>query len=117
MKLSKKDLEELIVKEIKSMIDEEALIDPASITFAGTGTVVINPDNSIVHSPKKGHHKSSSYMAKPQLQKISEYSKKLHDMICDGEQLDDWMESHIAQMADDISEVYHALSYHKKRHK
>ena len=55
-------------------------------------------------------------MAKPQLEKIAEYSKKLHDMICHGEQLDDWMESHIAQMADDIAEVYHALSYDKKYH-
>ena len=47
----------------------------------------------------------------------AEYAQKLYDMIHENEQLDDWMESHIAQMADDISEVYHALSYDKKQHK
>ena len=114
MKLSKSDLKKLIVKEMKDLIDEEALIEPSTITFSGTGTV--NVGHSSHHHDKK-HHKSSSYMAKPQLEKIAEYAQKLHDMICHGEQLDDWMESHIAQMADDVAEVYHALSYSKKRHK
>ena len=117
MKLSKKELEDMIVREIKDIIDEEALIDPINVNFTGTGTVSTATGKSIHHGSKKGHHKSSSYMAKPQLAKVAEYAAKLHDMICNGEQLDDWMESHIAQMADDISEVYHALSYHKKRNK
>lgn len=114
MKLSKEDLKKLIVKEMKNIIDEETLIDPSSITYVGTGTISTNHDKA--HHDKK-HYKSSSYMAKPQLEKIAEYAQKLHDMICDGEQLDDWMESHIAQMADDVAEVYHALSYSKKHHK
>jgi hypothetical protein len=114
MKLSKEDLKKIIVKEMKNMIDEEALIDPSSITYIGTGT--ISTGHSKSHHDKN-HHKSSSYMAKPQLEKIAEYAQKLHDMICHGEQLDDWMESHIAQMADDVAEVYHALSYNKKHHK
>lgn len=116
MKLSKKELEALIVREMKDIIDEETLIDPKDVSFMGTGTITVSPEKSIVHSPKKPHHKSGSYMAKPQLEKIADYAAKLHDMICDGEQLDDWMESHIAQMADDVAEVYHALSYRKKRH-
>ena len=107
MKLSKSYLKKIIVKEMKDLIDEEALIDPSTITFTGTGSININ------HSKK--HHKTSSYMAKPQLEQISDYAKKLHDMICHGEQIDDWMESHIAQMQDDIEEVYHALYYKKKK--
>ena len=114
MKLSKSYLKKLIVKEMKDLIDEEALIDPSSITFIGTGT--IDTDHSKAHHGEK-HHKSSSYMAKPQLEQISDYAKKLHDMICHGEQIDDWMESHIAQMQDDIEEVYHALYYKKKKKK
>jgi len=61
------------------------------------------------------HHKRSSYMAKPQLSKIAKYASLLHDMIGDDEQLDDWQESHIAQLSDDIGEVFHSLEY-KKSH-
>ena len=68
------------------------------------------------HSGNCGHgsshdHHNKSYMAKPQLAKISRYAAKLHSMIEDGEALKDWQESHIAQLADDISEVYHSLEY------
>ena len=114
MKLSRPELKRLIFEEMKNLIDEEALIEPSTITFAGTGTIDIGHSS---HQHSKKHHKSASYMAKPQLEKIAKYATKLHDMICHGEQLDDWMESHIAQMADDVSEVYHALSYSKKHHK
>ena len=107
MKLSKEDLKKLIVKEMKNIIDEETLIDPSSITYVGTGTISTNHD---VHHDKK-HYKSSSYMAKPQLEKIAEYAQKLHDMIPDGHELDDWQRSHLSSIADDISEVYHSLSY------
>jgi hypothetical protein len=34
-------------------------------------------------------------------------------MIDEGEELQDWQESHIAQMADDIGEVYHSIEYKK----
>ncbi len=59
-----------------------------------------------------GHH--GSYMAKPQLDKIQEYAKKLHDELQDGEQLDDWMESHIAKMDQMMGDVYHKYSYKNK---
>ena len=116
MKLPKKELQKLIMKEIKDIIDEEALIEPCALTSSGTGKLHVyhTGDNNPVH---KKHQKSSSYMAKQQLDKISVYSKKVYDMICHGEQIDDWMESHIAQMADDIGEVYHKLSYSKKNHR
>ena len=56
-------------------------------------------------------HKHSSYMAKPQLHKIYEYAKKLHDMIGDNESLPDWSESHIAKMDQMIESVYHSYDY------
>ena len=58
-------------------------------------------------------HKGSSYMAKPQLAKIAKYATLLHSMIADGEELQDWQESHIAQIADDIGEVFHSIEYKK----
>ena len=113
MKLSKQELRDIIMKEIKGHIEEEALIEPLAVSNQGTGTVAIALRPS-THS-KKSHHKHDSYMAKPQLMKIAEYAAKLHDMICEGEQLDDWIESHIAQMAADIGDVYHAISYKKRK--
>ena len=68
-----------------------------------------------VHKTGHGHKKRSSYMAKPQLAKISKYAGLLLSMIDDNEELQDWQESHIAQMADDISEVFHSIEY--KHHK
>ena len=62
---------------------------------------------------KHKHHKGSSYMARPQLAKIAKYAALLHSMIDEGEELQDWQESHIAQMADDIGEVFHSIEYKK----
>jgi hypothetical protein len=60
-------------------------------------------------------HHDGAYMAKSQLHMIEEYAKMLQQMIPDGDDLDDWMRSHISQAADDLSEVYHNLEY--KNHK
>ena len=56
-------------------------------------------------------HNHNNYMAKPSLYKVSKYSQKLLNMIPDGYELDDWQRTKIAQLADDISEVYHSLDY------
>ena len=53
----------------------------------------------------------NNYMAKPSLYKVAKYSQKLLHMIPDGYELDDWQRHKIAQIADDISEVYHSLDY------
>jgi hypothetical protein len=60
-------------------------------------------------SDSKKHKKS--YMAKPQLAKIARYAQSLHDTIEDNQELEDWQESKIAQMAQMIGDVYHALEY------
>jgi hypothetical protein len=55
------------------------------------------------------------YMTKSQLFKIGEYALKLHDMIQDGENLPEWMQSKVSQMEKDVGSVYHALKYDKVR--
>ena len=55
------------------------------------------------------------YMTKSQLFKIGEYALKLHDMINDGDNLPEWMQSKVSQMEKDIGSVYHALEYDTKR--
>lgn len=64
---------------------------------------------------KIGNHKhyKGSYMAKSHLYKVNKYAEKLYHMIPDGHNLEDWMRSKIAQIADDIGEVYHALDHDK----
>ena len=57
------------------------------------------------------HHGHNNYMAKPSLYKVAKYSQKLLQMLPDGYELDDWQRHKIAQIADDISEVYHSLDY------
>ena len=61
------------------------------------------------HKHDKHHH--NNYMAKPALYKVAKYAQKLLHMIPDGYELDDWQRHKIAQISDDISEVYHSLDY------
>ena len=62
---------------------------------------------------KIGNHKNykGSYMAKSHLYKVNKYAEKLYQMIPDGHNLEDWMRTKLAQIADDIGEVYHALDH------
>jgi len=66
-----------------------------------------------MHSHDDDVHKyaHNNYMAKPALFKVAKYAKKLLQMIPDGYELDDWQRHKIAQISDDISEVYHSLDY------
>ena len=67
------------------------------------------------HDHKVGNHKTykGSYMAKSHLYKVNKYAEKLYHMIPDGHNLEDWMRTKLAQIADDIGEVYHALDHDK----
>ena len=62
---------------------------------------------------KIGNHKhyKGSYMAKSHMYKVAKYAQKLYYMIPDGHNLEDWMRTKLAQIADDIGEVYHALDH------
>jgi hypothetical protein len=54
-------------------------------------------------------------MSKSQLYKIGEAALKLHDMIEDGENLPEWMQSKIAQAEQMIQSAYNAFKYDKVR--
>jgi len=58
-------------------------------------------------------HYKGAYMAKSQLYKVAKYAEKLYQMIPDGYDLEDWMRSKLSEIADDISDVYHALDHDK----
>ena len=59
------------------------------------------------------HKRGGAYMSKSQLYKVEEYARKLYNIIPEGHDLEDWMRTKISQIADDISEVYHALNHDK----
>jgi len=75
--------------------------------FSAGCSVCGNKDKTCGHD----HGEESSYMAKPQLSKIKEYSSKLYDMMEDDESLSDWMETYIAQMDHMMGAVYHSYKH------
>ena len=141
--LSRRELKQIIKLEMKQIMDEDALFRGHDVPGdddeygdysldsmkSGCGS-----DNSMQHNTQmdvaldnlfdmgaqhvdvdfKSHHAEKSYMAKPQLDKIARYAQKLHDMIEDGETLQDWQESKIAQMSQMIGDVYHSIEYHEE---
>ena len=98
-KLTRESIRQLIQQEMKNLLADDAIFRNKTI-----------PD-MLHHDNDCNTHKKSSYMAKKQLAKISQYAQELHDMIDDNQQLDDWKESHIAQIADDIEEVYGSIRF------
>ena len=58
-------------------------------------------------------NQKSSYMSKQQLAEIHELSSKLYFLIEDNEQIDDWKESYIAEIASKLDDVYKKMKYHK----
>jgi hypothetical protein len=75
--------------------------------FSAGCSVCGNKDKACGHD----HNEGSSYMAKPQLSKIKEYSSKLYDMMEADEGLSDWMEAYIAQMDHMMGAVYHSYKH------
>ena len=75
---------------------------------------IMSPGEAFGAGVAVGHdHHDGAYMSKSQLYKIAKYAEKLYGMIPKGYDLEDWMRSKLASIADDISEVYHALDHDK----
>jgi hypothetical protein len=59
----------------------------------------------------KENHEEGSYMAKQQLFTIATLAYKMWEMMEEGEQLEDWMESKIAQSEQSIIAVVKSFMY------
>jgi hypothetical protein len=59
----------------------------------------------------KENNEEGSYMAKQQLFTIATLAYKMWEMMEEGEQLEDWMESKIAQSEQSISAVVKSFMY------
>ena len=88
--------------------------------FSNLDNTNISPDEAygVGYEASKINHKEhhdNDYMSKPSLYKVAKYAQKLLAMIPDDHEMDDWQRTKIAQIADDISEVYHSLDYDKHK--
>jgi len=59
----------------------------------------------------KEEEESGSYMAKQQLYTIATLAQKMWEMMDEGEQLEDWMETKIAQSEQSITSVVKSFIY------
>jgi len=100
-KLTRESIRKLIQQEVKNLLADDAIFRHKEIP----GMLHTSDEEC------KSIDSETSYMAKKQLLKIAQYSQELYEMIGDNQQLDDWKESHIAQIADDIEEVYDAIRF------
>ena len=57
----------------------------------------------------ESHDDSEADIAQKQLLKINEYSNMLMDLVADKRDLQEWVQSKLAVLADDIGEVYHHM--------
>ena len=111
MQISKNRLKQIIKEEAESMgIDGRnafsQFADMVGQEQQGYDDTVQGQDQELDYE---------GYMTKSQLFKIGEYALKMHDMIEDGENLPEWMQSKVAQMAQSIGDVFHALNYDMTR--
>jgi hypothetical protein len=86
---------------------EDDILSPGEALGVG---ISIGQHSDDVKIGNHGHYKGA-YMAKKQMYKVAKYAEKLYQMIPDGHNLEDWMRTKLAQISDDISEVYHALDH------
>jgi len=63
-------------------------------------------------SISENHHEGGSYMAKQQLFTLATLAYTMWEKMEDGEQLEDWMESKIAQAEQSIVSVVKTYMYH-----
>lgn len=76
----------------------------------GVITEVYDEDSEKYIGKHENDH-GQSYMALPLLKKIRDLSSELCKMINEGEQVEDWIESHISQMSKMMDDVYTAWKY------
>jgi len=74
------------------------------LAVKGFNESVVNEDND-----------NESRMAKSDLFKMSEYSKKIHDMLKDDMNLPEWVESKITKASDYLGSVKHYIEYEMER--
>jgi len=87
-------------------------LDIGHVELGNMGKIIITEKQleSMVRKLKE-EHEEGSYMAKQQLFVIATLAYKMWEMMEEGEQLEDWMETKIAQSEQSISSVVKSFMY------
>ena len=136
--MSDKLLRTLIREEIKQLIQDDAMFhsrddfgivdDSDSATYGISDNFDTPGDNMGMplscpvcgtehegpcHNPARKRQKRDkrSYMARPQLYGIAKNAAEIFSMVNKGEQIDDWMESYIAQASQMLDSINKKLSF------
>lgn len=103
-------LKEKIIK-LADKLDQKGMLDDAN-----TMDEILQLLEESHMEDQKEHeedHDEPSYMAKPQLAHIAKAALDCFHLVEEGERLDDWMETYIAQAELMISQVAKKIKYHK----
>ena len=110
-------IRDLVREEIIRLINDDAMFKHHDEKGLETDLQLYGLEPEIkIPGDTDSSHRKSSYMARPQLYRISKYSSELLDMIGEDEQLDDWIESYIAQAEQMIDAVYGKYEFKKSKH-
>tara|TARA_R110001583_G_scaffold31600_1_gene107903 strand:+ start:78933 stop:79382 length:450 start_codon:yes stop_codon:yes gene_type:complete len=130
--MNKEELRDLIFKEMKTMLQDDAVFkkadapgilpdfdtpgEPDSENNKGSTDMDSCPQCGSPHTnqtPEKNGegHRNASYMAKPQLYGIVKNAINIFNMLDEGERIDDWMESNIAQTSRMLESINNKLEY------
>ena len=120
--MNRNELRNLIFKEMKMMLQDDALFKNQEIPGILPDFDIPGDESKHRGAPCKKHgshgckkckkkHHHSSYMARPQLYGIVRDAINIFNMIDEGEMIDDWMESHIAQASKMLDSVNSKLEY------
>jgi|7_EtaG_2_1085326.scaffolds.fasta_scaffold00481_2 hypothetical protein len=108
--MNRLELRKFIIDEMKTIIQDDAL-------FRHEDNPGILDKIDIPGDSHKKHRSRHSYMARPQLYSIVKNASKIFNMLEDGQEIDDWMESHISQASEMIESVFRKLDYKNSGHK
>lgn len=111
--LNKKAAQDLMIQNKKASFVDSLIKIADHCDICNSNECADSMDKSIVKLKKM----PNSYMAKPQMMKIHEMAEELSLNIHEGEPLEDWMESKIAQITSMLSAVYDHLKYEKGGYK
>lgn len=91
---------------------QEEILRVKELIFGQPKTQTIKEcGNMDIDVTEKDH--GSSYMAKQQLYNISKKAQSVHDRLGNDEELEDWVESKIAQMSSSIDSVTNSFDYNE----
>ncbi len=119
MKISRKDLDRIILEELKSVLQDDAIFSDRDIAgilgdMSHAGDMPPSSDHSHGRNLSYGHTKSSDSegrSTKKQLYYLFRRAQSLYDMIRDEDDLPEWVQSKVARAADKIGSAHDYIEY------